>query len=66
MGLGILVTTWYDRKRLYRMPPDLMEYIDGAVLEYRKQTRESSDARLGPDPVSAPTDDDAPNRPSSA
>jgi hypothetical protein len=42
MGLGILVTTWYDRKRLYRMPPDLMEYIDRAVLAYRKETRESS------------------------
>src|SRR5450755_462196 len=32
MGLGILVTTWYDRQQLYRMPPDLMEYIDRAVL----------------------------------
>jgi hypothetical protein len=50
MGLDILVTTWYDRKRLYWMPPELMEYIDGAVLEYRKQTRESTAARLGSAP----------------
>jgi hypothetical protein len=30
------VTTWYDRKRLYRMPPDLMEYVDRAVADYRR------------------------------
>lgn len=61
--LGILVTTWYDRRRLYRMPPDLMEHVDRAVAAYRKETRESSNVRLGPDSVPAPADDDAPSRP---
>jgi YhgE/Pip-like protein len=44
VGLGILVTTWYDRKRLDRMPPDLTEHSDGTVLEYRGRTTERSDA----------------------
>jgi ABC-type multidrug transport system permease subunit len=36
VGVGLGVTTWYDRKRLYRMPPDLMEHIDRAVAGYRR------------------------------
>ena len=35
-GVGLLVTMWYDRKRLYRMPPDLMRYVDRAVADYRR------------------------------
>jgi ABC-type multidrug transport system permease subunit len=35
VSLGLLVTMWYDHKRLYRMPPDLMGYIDRAVADYR-------------------------------
>jgi ABC-type multidrug transport system permease subunit len=34
--IGTGVTIWYDRKRLYRMPPELMAYIDRAVAEYRE------------------------------
>jgi YhgE/Pip-like protein len=37
--LGILVTKWYDHKRFYRMPPDLMEHVDRAVLEYRSESQ---------------------------
>jgi YhgE/Pip-like protein len=36
LAVGFLVTTWYDRKRLYRMPPDLMRYVDQAVADYRR------------------------------
>jgi ABC-type multidrug transport system permease subunit len=36
VGVGLLVTTWYDHKRLYRMPPDLMRYVDRAVGDYRR------------------------------
>ena len=36
VGVGLLVTMWYDRKRLYRMPPDLMRYVDRAVADYRR------------------------------
>ena len=34
VALGFGVTTWYDRKNLYRMPPELMRYVDHAVAEY--------------------------------
>ncbi len=48
--LGTVVTLWYDRKRLYRMPPSLMAYIDRAVKAYRDETRGSaaSDDRSAP------------------
>jgi YhgE/Pip-like protein len=36
VSLGLLVTAWYDHKRLYRMPPDLMRYVDRAVTDYQR------------------------------
>jgi YhgE/Pip-like protein len=36
VAVGLLVTAWYDHKRLYRMPPDLMRYVDRAVADYRR------------------------------
>jgi uncharacterized phage infection (PIP) family protein YhgE len=36
VALGTLVTTWYDRKGLYRMPPALMDYVDRAVRSYQE------------------------------
>jgi YhgE/Pip-like protein len=36
ISIGLLVTAWYDHKRLYRMPPDLMRYVDRAVADYRR------------------------------
>jgi YhgE/Pip-like protein len=36
VSIGLLVTTWYDHKRLYRMPPDLMRYVDRAVADYQR------------------------------
>jgi hypothetical protein len=32
--------TWHDRRRLDRMPPDLMEYVDRAVIAYRDERRQ--------------------------
>jgi hypothetical protein len=63
VALGLLVTMWYDRRRLYRMPPDLMEYIDRAVLAYRTETNESGSGRPDSGDVSAPIGDDAPGQP---
>jgi hypothetical protein len=63
VALGALVTTWYDRKRLDRMPPDLMAYVDRAVLAYRTETRQSSDhaaRELGG--TAAPAPEIAPNQ----
>jgi YhgE/Pip-like protein len=36
LAVGLSVTMWYDRKGLYRMPPDLMRYVDRAVADYRR------------------------------
>ena len=36
VSVGLLGTMWYDHKRLYRMPPDLMRYVDRAVADYRR------------------------------
>jgi ABC-type multidrug transport system permease subunit len=41
VAVGVGVTTWYDRRRLDRMPPDLMEYVDRAVVAYRDEKREN-------------------------
>jgi uncharacterized phage infection (PIP) family protein YhgE len=61
VALGILVTTWYDRKHLDRMPPDLMAYVDRAVLAYRDETRQNrSRSRRDRGEVSASADADAP------
>jgi YhgE/Pip-like protein len=61
LAVGILVTTWYDRRHLYRMPPDLMAYVDRAVLAYRAQTREiGSRPAQGSQEVSSSADDDTP------
>jgi uncharacterized phage infection (PIP) family protein YhgE len=63
LALGVLVTTWYDRRRLYRMPPDLMAYVDRAVLAYRAEKRQSGSARPDPSDEPAPAGDDAPGHP---
>jgi hypothetical protein len=39
VSLGALVTIWYDRKGMYRMLPDPMEYVDRAVAEHRAETQ---------------------------
>jgi YhgE/Pip-like protein len=50
--LGLVVTRWYDRRRLYRMPPELLEYIDRAVRGYMKQTSAGRE-HAGAEPHSA-------------
>lgn len=48
VALGLLVTTWYDHKRLYRMPPALMRYIDRAVADYRRDQAATRDQAAQP------------------
>ena len=52
VSIGLLVTAWYDHKRLYRMPPDLMRYVDRAVADYR-----SDQAALRDQPAQPATGD---------
>lgn len=41
--LGVAATTWYDRKGLYRLQPDLLTYVNRSVRAY---------PRGDPEPVS--------------
>jgi YhgE/Pip-like protein len=47
LTLGILVTTFYDRRGLYRMPPSLMRHLGKAVREYQEERRQSAQASGG-------------------
>jgi hypothetical protein len=38
--LGVAVTTWYDRKGLYRLQPDLMAYVNRSVRAYPREDHE--------------------------
>ncbi len=31
LAVGLIVTAWYDHKRLYRLEPDLLAYVEQAV-----------------------------------
>ena len=35
--LGAVVVTWYDRRRLYRLDPDVLDHVTKAAQEYRAQ-----------------------------
>jgi len=35
--LGAVVVTWYDRRRLYRLDPDILDHVTKAAQEYRAQ-----------------------------
>jgi YhgE/Pip-like protein len=48
VGVGLLVTWWYDHRRLYRMPPDLMRYVDRAVADYRRDQAAGRDQSVQP------------------
>jgi YhgE/Pip-like protein len=52
LALGALVTTWYDRKGFYRMPPGLMDYVDRAVHGYKEQTAQGTPTSADPSATS--------------
>lgn len=37
--LGAIVVRWYDRKRLHRLQPDLLAYVQRSVTAYQAQTQ---------------------------
>jgi hypothetical protein len=41
--IGVLVTTWYDRKHFHRMAPDTLEYINRSADEYEAQRAQAAD-----------------------
>jgi hypothetical protein len=54
LTLGILVTTFYDRRGLYRMPPELMKRLGHAVREYQEDVQASAEDGQGSAKPSAP------------
>ena len=42
--VGLLVTSWYDRKGLYRLAPDLLAYVEQAVDRRPRPLPEDADA----------------------
>ncbi len=46
LALGAAVTFWYDRSSKYRMPPDLMSYVDRAVRDYQRSTQGTASITL--------------------
>jgi YhgE/Pip-like protein len=54
--LGVVVVRWYDRKRFYRLQPDILAHVNQSVQEYRAK-------QASPAPTPAPSD--APQPPGS-
>jgi YhgE/Pip-like protein len=40
LAIGVVVTTWYDRRGFYRMEPALLEYAQSAVRVYKERSDE--------------------------
>ena len=38
--LGITVTRWYDRRGMYRIQPEILDYVGRSVREYGEQHRD--------------------------
>lgn len=54
LAIGVVVTTWYDRRGFYRMEPAVLEYAHSAVRVYRERgedpsTVETPEAPAGPE-----------------
>ncbi len=49
VSVGVIVTTWYDRRGLYRLQPEVMAYAHTSVRAYKQQqqSRVRSPARTG-------------------
>jgi YhgE/Pip-like protein len=60
--LGTVVVTWYDRRGLYRVQPDLLAYVNKSVEGYKKRPAGAEPAGAGPaeqqQTESPPTDKD--------
>jgi YhgE/Pip-like protein len=44
LAVGLIVTAWYDHKRLYRLAPDLLAYVEQAVDGRPRPVPEGADA----------------------
>jgi uncharacterized phage infection (PIP) family protein YhgE len=43
LAVGLMVTAWYDHKRLYRLAPDLLAYVEQVVDRRPRERAEGAD-----------------------
>jgi hypothetical protein len=47
LAVGLIVTAWYDHKRLYRLAPDLLAYVEEAIDRRPRDRPEDAEAAAG-------------------
>lgn len=61
--LGTVVVKWYDRKRLYRLQPDLLAHVSQSVQDYKTQHAAPAPASASAgQPPGGPADPDEPQK----
>jgi YhgE/Pip-like protein len=48
LALGVVVVTWYDRKGLYRVQPDLLAYVNKSIAGYKAGQAAAAPSGTGP------------------
>jgi hypothetical protein len=51
--IGAAILKWYDRKRFYRLHPDLLVHVNKAIQEFRAQHGRAAPAPSGAEPASS-------------
>jgi YhgE/Pip-like protein len=47
LAVGTFIVKWYDRKRLYRLHPDILTYVSASVQDYKTQHTTAAPAASG-------------------
>jgi YhgE/Pip-like protein len=64
LALGTAIVTWYDRKRLYRLHPDLLAHLNHAVQDHK--TRQATAPSSPSGAAQPPSGEAGPGRPQAA
>jgi YhgE/Pip-like protein len=61
--VGTAIVRWYDHRRLYRLHPDVLAHVSGAVQDYKAQQAASAGSapRVSPAQSPAPAESHAPS-----
>jgi hypothetical protein len=61
LAAGTVAVNWYDRKRFYRMDPDVLAYVSHSVQDYK--ARQATPAAGDSGARQRPSGEDRPSRP---
>ena len=64
--LGTIVVKWYDRKRLYRLQPELLAHINQSVQDYKTEHATPAPTPAPSDVARPPSSETGPDRPQAA